>query len=117
MIDSVKGREYREATHEEMPVIPIADRRLTIEQQLIAREEAQASALERRGQIERVERAIDDPDGKFYRLSAKQRRVLELRFGRGMKQKAAGAVMGVSQQATQQLEAAALVNLRKKLAA
>jgi RNA polymerase sigma factor (sigma-70 family) len=118
MLDSVKGRQWREATHRELPpALQICDRRPSVEQQMIAREEADANAATRRDRLSLVARAVADPDPKFQPISGKQKRALYLRYGRGMTQPAAGTAMGITQQSLQQLEDRALRSLRRKVAA
>jgi RNA polymerase sigma factor (sigma-70 family) len=119
MIDSIKGKQYREATHEELPfLMKVPCRRQTIEQTLIEREIEDARATELRNRFRIVERAIADVDQKFYPLSRKQKRVLVLRFDdQARTQKQAGRKMRITQQTAQELEHRAIGNLKKKLGA
>jgi RNA polymerase sigma factor (sigma-70 family) len=117
MIDSIKGRAYRDATHEPLPVIPIADLRRNIEQERIERDETRMVASAREREYKRVQAAIADTDPKFHPLSRRQKKILQLRYERGMTQKAAGQVMQINQSGARELELRALRNLRRKLAA
>jgi RNA polymerase sigma factor (sigma-70 family) len=119
MVDSVKGKEYREATHEELTaaLMVVPCRRPTIEKTLIEREEENERALRLRKKFQIVQRAMADVDPKFFPLSKKQQRVVSLRFDHHYRtQKQAGRVMRISQQASQELEHRAIGNLKKKLA-
>jgi len=117
MIDSIKGKQYREATHEELPKLSLVPcRRQTVEQTLIEREMEDVRANELRNKFHVVERAIADGDQKYYPLSRKQKRVLALRYDRRERtQKQAGTAMRITQQASQELEHRAIDNLKRKL--
>jgi RNA polymerase sigma factor (sigma-70 family) len=118
MLDSIKGRNWREATHQELaPVLQITDRRATVEQQMIAGEEARTDFVAKQKQLGQVALAIADADPLYQPLNKKAKRVIELRYRRGKTQSAAGAAMGMTQQSVHQIEARTLKNLRRKVAA
>jgi RNA polymerase sigma factor (sigma-70 family) len=135
MLDSLKGRSYREARATQSlsdPTSPpsvvgsrgnrrtiehtLGDRQPSIEQRMIADDELRAELAVRQGKLARIDAAIRDPDAKFKPISQRQKNVLALRR-RGMTQIAAAAVLGIRQQSLQETETLAIKKLRFKLAA
>ncbi len=120
MLDAIKGREFREATHDELDLerLQLADGRRTVEERTIAREELRGVQRAHQAEMKRVADAMADPDTKNHPLSKRQQKVIKLRYaGAGMTQKAAGRKLKISQAASRELELRALRNLKRKLAA
>ncbi len=118
MIDSLRDKDrWAMATHEELPVVPVRDPALTVEQRMIAQDEFTAARNAIRAKAKRVKDAIADPDPKFRPLSKRQRKILELRYEQSMTLEAAGRKLGISKGGSRELEQRALANLRRKLAA
>lgn len=119
MLDSLKGKQWREANHQGLPeTIQIRDASPTVEQQMIEREEAGAVIAATSDRLRRVATAVQDTDPKFLPMSAKQKKVLKLRYGgEGMSQNAAAAIMGIRQQSLHLIETRSIKILRRKIAA
>jgi RNA polymerase sigma factor (sigma-70 family) len=132
MLDSVRGKQWREATHRSLDsgrwvgpglndggirdravVAEIRDRRPNVEQQMIAQEEAGERKAARDAKLRSLASAVADDDPKFQLFSRKQKKVLEMRYRLGMSQPEAGAELGITQQSLHQIETRALKNLER----
>ena len=96
MLDEAR-KEYRDATHEQV------DENVY---QLRASEPLPDAIVEGEQTLEQLARAIDT-------LSERQKKVIVLRFDRGLTQQEAGEELGISQVSAHHLEARAVAALRK----
>ena len=124
MVDSIRGKEYREATRVSMTAvadsdtseIQYSDPAPNIEQCMIADEVVRAAGAAARGQASRLEQAMTDTDPLYHPVSRSEQRVLRWRM-RGEPQKAIARAMNISQQRVSQMQRRGIDNLKKKLAA
>ena len=88
MLDAVRGRNYREATHERMDVVLRSAVRIVPDPFL--------------------SRAVDE-------LPAARRKLIVLRFGDGLSQAETAAALGVSRRTVRREEGNAIAELRRQL--